>query len=152
MSRQARNKREKWFNKCIIIKSILCTCGAESDIIIKCGTLGPFILFDTTDSMFKSSSRALIRIGGGNVKTALLPERKVTYEKTKHRNVKKIRYAVGKVIEVIRSIKDDRNTILVDIGGIYIEGKDEQTKKARVGDFVEFTQGIHCAWEIILVD
>jgi len=146
MSR-TENERKKWANKCIVEKVIV--RGAESDIIIKCGNYKPFICFDSTDSRPKEGTQILVQLGslgGGEVKISKSNRPSIMFEETTECiGAVRIKKAIGKVIHIIEGGEVGGNTIIADIGGIYVEGIDRAQKKAKIGDFVEFN-GVNYIW------
>jgi hypothetical protein len=156
MTSRTEAERKRWSNQGIIEKTIICECGGESDVILKCEDIGSFSLFDSTDSRLPEGTKVLVQIGSlsgeiktvnsNKTKTAFIPAH---YERS-NITTRGIGSSVGKVVDVIEDGEVRGNTVIADIGGLFVEGIDRQPNKAKIGDFVEF-KGVNYIWGMWII-
>lgn len=137
----------KWYNKGILIKTIACECDAESDVLLKFKE-HVFKCFDSTDSWLKDNSKVLVSLGSldkGGIKHTEKRKKEIVFEEIE--DYKVIKEASGEVVEIIDNGEINGNTVIVNIGGIYVQAIDRNEKKAKKRDFVSLGR-VNYVWDI----
>lgn len=143
------NDKFKWYNKGVLIKTIECECDAESDVLLKFGK-HTFKCFDSTDSWLKDNSKVLVSLGSldkGGIKPTDKTRSEIIFEDVE--DYKVIREAIGEIVDVVEGGEINGNTVIVDIGELFVQAIDRNEKKTKKGDYVELGR-INYVWDIIL--
>lgn len=146
-------ERKNWLNDCVIRKSTRCECGMESFHLIENKHVEkPFWCFNQIGGEFPAGTKAKIGLGAYLARLKISNKNLASYtiKNTKVRGFKGawISSAVGKVVKSIEGLSGRVVTVIVDIGGVFVEvDTHNEELEPREGAFVEFGP-IDSAWGI----